>query len=405
MVKPVAASRHSSRTATRFAKVVLTGSVLTLGLAGCGTDSSSNACAEDQVAPSALALVVSVHQNTPAPGVPTALKCDLEATLGAGHPVNIVGLDGDPEVVAKDGFSVSSNAKNPDARKAELVRTESAVVESVKALEASSDGADLIAGLRVAADWARSKGAPDARIVLIDSGLPDRGLLNMTIPGMIGADPAEVAEFLNSQGALNALSGMQVSLVGVGYTTSPQPPLAATHIDNVTAILKASLEDAGATVTVLPVPRTGEGPSTSFVTTPAPLPSTPTFDPGTTIVYDASSALAFVGDSETEFLFKDSATAATADLASWLQADPSRRADIVGTVASVGPESNWVNFSLARANTVRDLLVGQGVDPGQITTRGAGYIADPPDRLPDGSLDPTAAVANRSVRITTSEGS
>ena len=66
-------------------------------------------------------------------------------------------------------------------------------------------------------------GAPHADLVLIDSGLDDRGALDFTVPGLVAATPAEVAGQLKASGNLPDLRGFTVILVGIGYTAAPQP--------------------------------------------------------------------------------------------------------------------------------------------------------------------------------------
>ncbi|SRR6266516_1929688 len=48
-----------------------------------------------------------------------------------------------------------------------------------------SPGVDDLEALSVAADAPRSAGAPHAELVLLDSGLDDRGALDFTAPGMV----------------------------------------------------------------------------------------------------------------------------------------------------------------------------------------------------------------------------
>lgn len=405
-----------SASTSRSAATVLAGVLLLAGLAGCApasgdTDTPSNsgsgtaavACPDEPSAAGttpALVLLVGVHANAPAADVPAMLACDIRDTLRAGSPVAVVGLDGDPAV--EDTIRFDSTAQNDAARSDDLTAAEKQVLSTVRGARASSDGSDLVAGMNVAADVAASLGSLDALIVVIDSGLPDRGALNMTTPGMLAARPAEVAGFLADQHALRKLDGMRVDLVGIGYTSSPQEPLTPSMTDNLTAILRTSLDKAGATVRVRPAPRTGNAPDTTFTTTPAPLPSTPTFTPASTTVYDDTTALGFLPDTTT---LRDppAASQAVASLAAWLTADPQRRATITGTCASDGTPAGRARLSRARADAIKALLTDLGVDPAQIATSGAGYIADPPDRRPDGTFDPAKAAKNRSVRITTTE--
>lgn len=374
----------------------MVGLALVSGLVGCssGDDECDNTPASPQ-----LVIVVGVHQNAPAPQVHEVLKCDIRSTLNAGNTVAVVALDGDPAPFAT--IAVPQGAGNDLALRDAVTRAEGQVVAAVSGGAATSDGSDLIAALGVAADQAKSSGASGAQIAVLDSGLPDRGALDMTQPGMLGADATEVAQFMAAQGSLPDLTGLSVKLIGIGYTTAPQQPLSPGQRAAVTAILAHVLQQAGAAVSAVPAPRSGDGPATSFATRPVPVPAPepPAFAPQT-VVYDDTSALGFLPDS-TQLREPEAAGQALGGLAAWLREDPQRSASIIGTCASAGTEEGRARLSQQRAETIRGKLIELGVDPGRLTAEGRGYTATPPDRLPDGTLDPAKAAQNRAVRITT----
>lgn len=376
--------------------VLLTGCGGAGGMAPAGSASAACTPADE------LILVVGVHQNVPAPNVPAELACDIESTIRAQHKVSVVTLEGQPRPVLSETFELRT--ANDAAMEDDIKRAASAVVTAVREAAATSDGADLTEALAVASDLDASDGTRNARIAVIDSGLSDRGPLNMTAPGMLGANPAEVAAYVSASGLLPDLAGQEIKLVGTGYSALPQQPLNAAQRANVDEILTASLSAAGASVTVVPVPRTGEGPDTSYVTATVTLPEDQTYELGGTqaLVFDDTSPVGFQPDS-TELRDPEAARATLTALADWLAADPTRTALITGTSASVGPPEGQVAISKERAEAVKTLLVELGVNADQITTVGAGYTASPPDRLPDGTLDPAAAALNRSVRVTTSQ--
>jgi outer membrane protein OmpA-like peptidoglycan-associated protein len=375
-----------------------------LALLSLGAVSTSCATVTDECQATspdaALVLIVGVHQNVPAPDVPKALACRLQATIATENPVTVIGVDGTPEVELAERFPV--NNSNATVRGDDIERAIATVLGAVRHAAASSDGSALLAAVALAADQARSDRTPNAHLVLVDSGLADTGL-DLTQPGLLGADPEEVANFLAEQGALPDLTGLSIELVGFGYATAPQEPLTQAMRDSTIKIWTAVLTRAGATsVIVTPVPRTGEGPDTSYSTrtVPIPEPTSWTQDTGGPIVYDDTSALGFQPNS-TELRDPAAALATLQPLALWLVAESSRGAEIVGTTSSWGTEEDRATLSKERAEAIRVLVVGLGASPDQINTRGAGYTAHPPDRAPDGSLDPVAAARNRAVRITT----
>ena len=131
------------------------------------------------------------------------------------------------------------------------------VQAAIAAARPDSPGIDDLEALSVAADEARTAGDPHAELVLIDSGLDDRGALDFTVPGMVAATPAEVAQQLKASGNLPDLRGFTVLLVGIGYTAPPQAPLSAKWRSNVTQIWATVVRSAGAKVEIIPQPGQG----------------------------------------------------------------------------------------------------------------------------------------------------
>src|SRR5258708_8388813 len=98
---------------------------------------------------------------------------------------------------------------------------------AVTAAGATSPGVDDLVALSIAADAARSAGAPHAELALLDSGLDDRGALDFTVPGILAATPAEVASQLKATGNSPDLHGLTVVLVGIASSALPPPPLSS----------------------------------------------------------------------------------------------------------------------------------------------------------------------------------
>jgi outer membrane protein OmpA-like peptidoglycan-associated protein len=395
-------AHHHLTHATRRAALALLAAALLL--AGCGQadtpQASSNADATSCATPQGLVLVVGVHRNEPAPGVPVVLACPLGKAIGSRRPVAVVADDGNPFVTLSATVLPVSTA-NAAAWANDTRAEEDRVLAAVASAKARTPGADLLGALSVAADEARSAGIAHPTIAVIDSGLSDRGLINFTEPGMLGADPAQIARFVAAQGALPDLRGASVDLIGLGYTTAPQPPLDAAQRVEVDRIWAAVASAAGASVEIVPFPRSGPGPRTALPTGIVEVPAVEAFQPeaGQTTIFDDTSPLGFYFDS-TQLRDPADAQAELRPMAAWLAAAPGRRATLVGTTDSIGSPAYNKALSLARANRIAQLLISLGAPPAAISTQGAGYTADPPDLTPTGSVDPAKAALNRAVRIT-----
>jgi outer membrane protein OmpA-like peptidoglycan-associated protein len=369
-----------------------------LGLPGLGITAAPR-CGR----PESMLLVVGAHRNAPVPALSSPLLlCQVTAAIRAGKPVRIVVASGQPHLITPRLASVTGGtiAQQDSPRAQQDVRR---LRSALAAARPDSPGVDDLAALSIAADEARSAGEPHAELVLIDSGLDDRGALDFTVPGMVAAEPTEVVQQLKASGNVPDLRGFAVLLVGIGYTAAPQAPLPAKWRSNVTQIWTAVMTSAGAKVVVIPQPTQGPSVPTAEPVRDIPVPPTQQVRPRsqTTITFTAESPVRFLPDS---IAFADPAAAVQAltPIAKWLAADPSRRAALEGTTADVGPRSGQVELSRLRAGRVRDELIDLGASPTQITTAGVG--SDFPQFIPDrnaaGDLLAGPAALNRSVRIT-----
>ena len=350
----------------------------------------------------ATVLIVGAHRNAPVPLLDPAVTCQLTAAIRAGKLVRIVLASGQPQLITPRLANVTGGTlaqQNSPRAQHDVQLVEAAIA----AARPDAPGADDLAALAMAADEARSAGAGDADLVLIDSGLDDRGALDFTVPGLVAATPAEVAGQLRAAGNLPDLRDLTVTLVGIGYTAAPQPPLPDRWRSNVTQIWVAVLRAAGATVAVIPQP--GQGPSvrTDEPVRLVPVPATQPVRPRTrtTIVFTGASPVRFQPDT-TAFADQAGAIRALTPIARWLAADRSRLARLEGTTADVGPLSGQRALSVRRADHVRAVLIALGATGAQISTTGVG--SDFPqftrDRNAAGTLLAGPATLNRSVRIT-----
>lgn len=355
--------------------------------------------------PDGVVLIVGAHRDAPAPSsLNPRVACLVGAAIKDGKPVILVDPSGQPSVVTPRLISVDGGtlAQKDSPRVAEDLQR---VNDAIAGLRPQSPGVDDLAALAVAADAAQSNGMPHADLVLLDSGLNDRGALDFTVPGMVAAVPSEVASQLKATGNLPDLHGFTVLLVGIGFTSPPQEPLAAKWRGNVTQIWQAVVTLAGATAEAIPQPAEGASVRTSepvkLISVPADQPVRPA--PRAHFVFTGESPVRFQPNS-TAFVDPAAAAQALAPIAKWLAADPSRHALLVGTTADVGPLAGQVALSGLRADRVRAELVALGALPGQISVKGVGsdFPQFVPDRNASGTLLAGPAVLNRSVRITLS---
>lgn len=377
--------------------------VIWLVIKAVGSSSDSTAadgdasCVSPQV-PTTV-LVYGIHQNQAAPELPAGEPCWLESALVNGGRLAAVSVDGTPAIVWDT--TPAAGARTGPAKRDLVALTMSRAASTIRESRPDSPGSDLMQALKIAADLAHDS-AGASRIVVFDSGLPDHGILDMTQPGLLAADPADVASALAGELSGLNLAGIEVDLYSFGYTASPQAPLTPAQIKAVVDLWTGLLTRAGAKVNVHPLPRTGKGPGTLFTTKTVLLPKR-----GALVVcskepqvFDDSSVLGFLPDS-VQFRDPIAARSLLTPLADWLKANPGRTVTVTGTTASFGSSESRTAVGRARATSVAEVLTSLDVKRSRVAIESAlqwpGFVSD---KRTDGALDPALAARNRTVRIT-----
>lgn len=378
-------------------------------LTACGIDQASDPTVTTgpcQVTDGPVAVAVASRANTPAAEpLPAGVVGVLDQVVrrvgqdGTGPEISLIAVDGAPFVVGGQAFQPSSHNDSALAREREAYLTE--IGRGVAEAKARTGEADILRGLDVAARQARAQGA--GTVVLVDSGLQTVAPLDFREPGLLQADPTELAEFLRTSGSLPDLSGLTVLLYGIGDTAAPQEPLGTAARSRLVEQWSAIVAAGGATCSYVDqTPRTGAAPSGS------PAVSIVDIDPPVTLDMSGSQPIKLTDGGEVGFVtgksdFRDPDGAAKVlrPLAGWLAADPARGLHLTGTTARSGTDDYQLDLSRQRAERVRRTLADLGADPSRVVAVGVGsrfpqYVHD---AGPDSELLPGPAAENRSVII------
>jgi hypothetical protein len=162
-----------------------------------------------------IVLVIGAHRDVPAPSLDQRLTCQVAAAIRSEELARIVVASGQPWLITPRLIQVRGDMiaqRDSPWVNEDLQR----VRADIAAARPSSPGVDDLAALSLAADAMRSAGAPHADVALVDSGLDDRGVLNFTVAGLLGATPDEVTSELRATGNLPNLRGLTVLLLGIG---------------------------------------------------------------------------------------------------------------------------------------------------------------------------------------------
>ncbi len=377
-------------TTTKFLAAVAALSVVVAG-SGCAADGPK---ADECLRPDAdgLGLVLAAHQGSPT-GLSAFARCALGEALLRGTPVNVVSVEGVPQVMVRD--AVLTGTYNSDrSHRAAVVKVGTEVADAVAATGPSSDGADLNAALRMVSDLTRAGGAQRPHVIANDSGLTDTGAIRMTQRGMLVADPDQLAAEVRAAGQCPVGEGTHVTFVGLGYGVAPQPLLTPADRDRVTALWSGIVAACGGTVDVRPDPASGTGPETAYtveLVQPTGYADPVLDDP---ITLAGESAFSFDHD-RVDFKHSEQADEVLDGIVATLTAHPTWHLQIEGTTANGATAYPSLEaLGLARAESVKNALVDRGIDAGRLVTRGHGYTADPPQ------VDAATSALNRKTVLT-----
>lgn len=367
---------------------------LGLLLAACGGAASADpvSVGDCQLPSGTTVLAVGGRANMPAVSL-EALDRYVAPSIDHGSKVTVIDTGGAPS--AKGSIDFGSDAANSEAQNAELAADAQDLRALIERTEARSEEANPLKALELAARQIQSGGG-GGTIVLVDSGLQTTGVLDYTT-GLLNADPSDIAKSLDDRHELPDLHNISVVLLGIGDTASPQDPLDTAQQSLLREQWTSIVSKAGAAcVYADPAPLSEPAltgvPDVSLVA----VPEAKAITPANVVVLD-SGTVPFVSDSA-ELRDPAAAKSTLTDIADSLTSSGAK-VELTGTTATDGTEEGRQKLSLARAETVRGILVDLGVPEANITVKGVG-IHNPEhvnDLDANGNLIPAAAAKNRTV--------
>jgi outer membrane protein OmpA-like peptidoglycan-associated protein len=366
---------------------------------GCGADTG----------PGPVVLAVAGHANIPTPFISTAMNAAITATATQhdAAPIGVVDVDGSPRLINAGRFT--SDAGNPSAQQQDRDLFLSAVNATIQGVRATAAHVDYLRALQVASDAAHASCATRGTVIVEGSGLQDTGALDFARDDLLIADPALIVDFLRQHEQLPDLHQLRIVFTALGDTTAPQTPLDQASRDNLIRIWSAIATAAGAaSVEVDRSPHAGPAaidvPAVSTVEVPAPV----AFPASCSVHNFKLPDIGPVGFEPDRADLRDPAAARQViiQIATALHGCPGARILLTGATSSYGEltpagDEQRQALSLARAETVKALLIDSGVVAQRIDTAGNGYHFDDyiVDRDADGNLLPGPATQNRCVLV------
>jgi hypothetical protein len=204
---------HTSFTTRRLAALAVSVAVAA-GLSGCGSDDGG------REPTGAVSFVVGARSNMPAPQPDGQARAVLDSAIENQSYASVVVADGEPFLLDGDG-PLHITGANDVAREQSKEANRQAVLAAIDSAEAETPETDLLTALSLARRSISGESGAHT-IVVVDSGLSTKAPLDFTQPGLLEAEPQEVADSLAVAGALPDLSGATVVAQGLGDTAPPQ---------------------------------------------------------------------------------------------------------------------------------------------------------------------------------------
>jgi hypothetical protein len=228
--------------------------VAALGLAACGgprssgggtdppssqsgTPAATNVNAARPNAPAgtgpssgAALAVITGDRNSPLAVLTPTLSTLMQRAVRRDAGFAIVDAGGRPRL-----FSVGLGAHlgNSDAENAVEQQQLSEAGQAIDRVTPTTAESDPWTAFDQAVGWLQGQGG--GTVVVANSGLGTTGFLDYRQPGFLAAEPADLVAFARHAHELPDATGIDVVLLGIGWTTSPQPSLTGPERSNLVA--------------------------------------------------------------------------------------------------------------------------------------------------------------------------
>jgi outer membrane protein OmpA-like peptidoglycan-associated protein len=365
-----------------------------LALTGCGAaaDTEQQNCA----------IVYANRQNSAAS--PTLAQAAIEDVVSTSGYLDVIRADGSPASSIVTGTYLGSESENDSTRTYENQAQLNNALQAVYDTTAEAEEVDIVAAVEVAARSLASPKEGKNTIVIVDSGISTKGIVDFTEDGMIDADPDKFASYLKDNGLLPNLSGVD-AIVWYGFSDvadeqEAMPNNAKTQMQEIYAAVFKAAGVANVSFDSAIGPTTDTPTSSLPKVTTVDMPATPKFSGAGTTVKLTQAQLSFEGNSA-EFTDEAESRAkqVLSEYAEALAADKNLTVDIRGYTATTAdcPNGDSV-LAQQRADKVKSVLCELGADQSQITAKGMG--AGPvSDRDSSGKQIETLAAQNRYVEL------
>lgn len=338
---------------------------------GC-SDNEEEQRANEISGPANIAVGVQNTRNCSTVGMDSALKAELEsALLENGTNVDIYEIDGAPyrisENIIESEYKSGLSKSNRETQCGNLVNQIEEILSTAAPVTPEVDILSALTTLTNAVNSMSYSNSNAKRIFIVSNLLSTAGIIDFS-ESSIYVDLKDYASFVQNE--MPDLSGIQVTWF-IADTADEQQKLPNSDKENLKSFYETIINNAGGTVEFI------EQTSSNEKVDKSSWPDVSTVDirhstySGEVLDVTLEESVLFQSDS-TEWIDEQSAVKTLSSLVDAINNSDDKVVVAGSTATTSSSEERHIEFSLQRANKVRDLLIDLGADSSKLIAIGIG---------------------------------
>ena len=354
----------------KFIALLLSALTISLCFVGCGANDSEDS---DITGPSNIAVGIQNTRNCASIAIDSALEAELEdALLENGTSVDLYEIDGDPYRVSQE--TIQSDYKNGLSKTNRQTQCENLLNKIKKFINTAAvpvtPEVDILRGLTTLANAVNSMTYSNSnakQIFLISNMLSTSGVINFA-ESSIYIDLEDYAKFVAKE--MPDLAGIAVTIF-IADADDDQQEIPNSDKERLKSFYQTIINSAGGTV------KFAEQTSSNEDVDKSSWPAVTTVDirnstySGEVLDVTLEESVLFKSDS-TEWIDEQAAEDTLSSLVDAIN-DSEDKVVVAGSTATTSSsEERHIEFSLQRANKVKDMLIDLGADSSKLIAIGIG---------------------------------
>lgn len=338
------------------------------------------ACSGETIEPVNVAIVNGNTANSAVPDYSAAEDYVKLACESAGS-VSVISVEGKPVQFAQADIPEAKRGASKENQAKKAMQYTNQIMSLLEQCVPTTEEADVLEAVQLGARALQAKAEGDKYMIVCHSGVQTCGVLNMTESLLEAVDTEKVVQKLAETSELPNMNGIQVYWIGLGDTVLPQKELSSKNKEVLEDLWTTILEKAGAKVTFikdLPLSdKVREGlPKVSTVEVLQAASVLEVYQPEETIVLE-QQVLSFEPGRASLITSESNVKEMLEPMIQYMKETPEYRLLICGTTASAGTRNELETLSEQRCNTVKQILISEGIPADQILIKGLGYEGHP----------------------------